>query len=81
MNETNETVTLTTDDLMAEIERHAEATRDLLNRVNITLARQPRPSVPQSVTTMWDRWLALSQTSLQTGFMQLRRAVQQPTTF
>lgn len=72
--------------LINEIKAHAEATRELVNRVqhhvNDQLA-QPLPEghAPHSQVTNPARWAALAQTELQTGYMMLVRAVAQPSTF
>ena len=73
-------------DLINEIKAHAEATRDLVNRVqhhvNDQLAKPlPEGHAPHSQVTNPARWAALAQTELQTGYMMLVRAVAQPSTF
>jgi hypothetical protein len=72
--------------LINEVKAHAEATRDLVNRVDHFLdnrSRDPLPEghAPHSVVTEPMRWLAMGRADLQTGFMKITRAIEQPTTF
>lgn len=72
--------------MLREIREHAEATRDLVNRVQQFVedrSREPLPEghAPHSQVTHPGRWAALAQTELQSGFMKLARALQQPPTF
>lgn len=71
--------------LMNEVKQHAEATRELVNRVQHYIEDQarelPEGHAPHSTVTSPGRWAALAQTDLQTGYMKLVRAIAQPTTF
>lgn len=72
--------------LMNEIKAHAEATRELVNRVRHHIEAElakplPEGHAPHSQVTHPARWAAEAQTDLQKGFMCLVRAVAQPSTF
>lgn len=72
--------------LLREIREHAEHTRHLVNRVQTFVedrGREPLPEghAPHSQVTHPGRWAALAQTELQSGFMKLARAIEQPAGF
>lgn len=72
--------------LLEEVRMHAEHTRHLVNRVQNFVedrARAPLPEghAPHSQVTHPGRWAALAQTELQSGFMKLVRAIEQPVGF
>lgn len=72
--------------LLREIREHAEGTRHLINRVQNFVedrSREPLPEghAPHSQVTHPGRWAALAQTELQSGFMKLVRAIEQPAGF
>lgn len=72
--------------ILVEIREHAEATRDLVNRVQHFIEDRgrellPEGHAPHSQVTHPGRWAALAQTELQSGFMKLVRAVEQPAGF
>jgi hypothetical protein len=73
-------------DLIKRIRAVGEATRELVNDVqHFCIDRENRPlgedEAPHSTVTHPERWAALAQTDLQTGFMKLTRAVAAPSHF
>lgn len=65
-------------DLINQIKAHAEATGHLVTLVQHHAAQAEGET---STALNPNRWAALAQTDLQTGFMKLVRAVAQPNTF
>jgi len=65
-------------DLINQIKAHAEMTGNLVTLVQHFVADQHRMC---STALSPERWAALAQTDLQTGFMKLVRAVAQPNSF
>jgi len=65
-------------DLMNEIKAHGERTRELIEKVHETTmgAHRAKEAIADSL-----RWTAVARTTLQTGMMQLTRAVAQPASF
>lgn len=72
-------------ELMVRVQAHAEATRMLLDEVGKSVARQWMDAncdeELQALATEGMRWEGLARDSIQTGFMYLARAVQQPASF
>jgi hypothetical protein len=72
--------------LIKRIRLEADSIRTLVNDVqHFCIARGQEPlgedEAPHSTVTHPERWAALAQTDLQTGFMKLTRAVAAPTHF
>lgn len=74
-------------DLMNEVKEHAEQTRHLVHKVEMTLINQQRERIeseelsPHSDVTEPLRWMKEGRTDLQKGYMSLVRSIAQPTTF
>jgi len=67
--------------LINQIKKHASETEVLIESVQTYLsAKNLRPEVERAALNP-NRWAALAQTDLQTGFMKLVRAIAQPTSF
>lgn len=65
--------------LMNKIKEHAEQTRALVQEVSVFVENREEDIKP--MPTSDGRWVAISMTNLQQGYMALTRAVASPTTF